>query len=63
MAARGHWLGVPLNLVVSLGFLFLGLVTLKNRWSSEPPPIAEKEGVEPAPALPAWSRPSPAASK
>ena len=63
MASRGHILGVPLNLVVSLGFLFLGLSTLKNRWSSKAPPIAEKEGVEPTHALPAWSRPSPAAGE
>lgn len=50
LVSRGHVLGLWINVVVSAGFLFLGLSTLKNHWSR--PRIAAAPAPSPAPAAP-----------
>jgi cellulose synthase/poly-beta-1,6-N-acetylglucosamine synthase-like glycosyltransferase len=46
LVGRGHVWGVPLNLVVAFGFLYLGLGTLRKQWSAPAPGPKQ----EPAPA-------------
>ncbi|MDH3591302.1 MAG: glycosyltransferase [Planctomycetota bacterium] len=37
MVSKGHFWGAPLNLLVSFGFFYLGLGTLRNRWRAVAP--------------------------
>ena len=43
LLARGHWAGAPLNLLVSGGFLYLGVGTLRAQWRRRPAPEAEPD--------------------
>ncbi|MHC4847860.1 MAG: glycosyltransferase [Planctomycetota bacterium] len=49
LLAHGHIWGMPLNLLVAGGFLYLGIGTLRNVWrAQQAPKVIEAPAVEPA---------------
>ncbi len=62
LAAQGHLWGAPLNLLVSFGFLYLGLSTLWNQWRTPAPdPAPQPDAATTAGAALAASLPATAA--
>jgi len=47
IAGRGHWIGAPLNLLVSIAFFQLGLGTLRNRWRPRPAGVPAAAAIAP----------------